>query len=249
MKKILSIVCILMLCLPAVAQKKSSSKSSSKKAQSTATYSGSKSSSSSVGHRAGQWGITADVGVNTGNTVTTIPAGAGTQTTDRPNNTTSWSFSVGGTYFVLKDLEVNLGLGYSNTRTFQGLDTDNVTRLYQNVGFFNITPSVGYHVRLCDWLHYVPKLEFGIGFGSVVTDVTFIPNTTRQTGTSNSFYVDLALLNFELLANRHFSLTLDIGGLNYFTQTIAPAPNTKQVTNTFNVSLLNGAIVGFRYYF
>lgn len=250
MKKVLSILCIMMLCLPAVAQKKTASKSS-KKSTTTATYSGGSSRSASTTiKQKGKFGITADISVNTGNTVQIGPDGAGgTVSTDTPNPQTSWGFDLGAVYFVTEKLEVNMGLGYSNVRNYQGLDTDRATKLYQNVGFFNIAPAVGYHIPLCNWLHYVPKLELGFGFGSVVTDVTFIPQTTRQTGSSFQFYADLSLLNFEVLANKHFSLTLDVGGLTYITQTLKPAPNTSQTTNLFNMSLLNGALVGFRYYF
>ncbi len=251
MKKVLSLLCILMLCLPAVAQKKTASKSSAKKSTTTATYSGgsSRSSSTSIKQK-GKFGITADINVNTGNTLTIGPDGTGgTVTTDTPNRVTSWGFNLGAVYFVTEKLELGLGLGYNNQRTFLGLDTDGATKLYQNIGFFNITPAIGYHIPLCNWLHYVPKLELGFGFGSVVTDLTFIPQTTRQTGSSFQFYADLSLLNFEVLAHKHFSLTLDVGGLTFVTQTLKPAPNTSRTTNSFNMNLLNGALVGFRYYF
>ena len=250
MKKILSIVCILMLCLPAVAQKKSSSKSSSKSSVATSSYSGGSRASSAAIKQKGKLGITADFGFQTGNTINTAPDGAGgINTTITPDRTLSFLAGAGVSYFVLERLEIGGTVGYSLTRTWLGLDTDNATNLYRRVGRFEIAPYVGFHIPICNWCHYVPKATFGFGIGSVVTDVQLVPTVTRNTGTSTRVYTDLAVLNFEFLLSNKVSITLDLGGIAYTSVTNTPAPNTKITTNTFAATFFNRNQFGVRYYF
>lgn len=251
MKKVLSILCIMMLCLPAVAQKKTASKSS-KKSTTTATYSGGSSSrAASVGHHKGQFGITANVGFSGGNTINVAPDPATGQpvSTTTPLGTSTFDILVGVNYFVLDKLEIGAGIGYSNTKTFLGQDANNQDR-YRNNGLFQIAPYVGYHIPICSWLHYVPQLELSLGFGSQVTDITINPKT-QQTGSSTRIALDLALINFEILASKHFSLTLNVGGFSFVHTKMENVNgiNTSRTSNNFAMNLVNGGFVGFRYYF
>ncbi|MBP5538834.1 MAG: hypothetical protein J6X69_03220 [Bacteroidales bacterium] len=249
MKKVLSIVCILMLCLPAVAQKKSSSKSSSKSSVATSSYSGSRASSAPIKQK-GKIGITADLGFQTGSTINTGPDGAGgINTTITPDRTMTFNAGAGVSYFVLERLEIGGTVGYSLSRTWLGLDTDGTTNLYRRVGRFEIAPYVGFHIPICSWCHYVPKVTLGFGIGSIITDLQLVPTITRNTGTSTRVYTDLAALNFEFLVSKKVSLTLDLGGIAYTSVTNTPAPNTKITTNTFAATFFNRNQFGVRYYF
>ncbi len=264
MKKVLSVLCILMLCLTASAQKKSSGKSSGKKATTTATTGGSSVSraSSAISHKKGSFALTADFGYTGGSQSWSWQAGNGMNTLTQPNNTTI-SFMVGADYFVLDNLEVGLGLGYANQRSRARPNVDAFgNALYQNIGLFTIAPNVGYHFPLCSWLHYVPKLEFSIGFGSNTTDIAVQPQQLKQTGTSNQFTINLALVNFEILVNKNVSLTLNLGGFSYDSLKLNNVPNPNgavdaagnvilatQTQTNIGFNLINGGFFGARIYF
>ena len=255
MKKILSIVCILMLCLPAVAQKKSSSKSSSKSSVATSSYSGG-SRASSVSHQRGSFAIFGNIGYSGGSVVDAWQVGAN-QNIRTNYNPTTVSFDAGVSFYVADRFEVGGSLGYMLQKTF--LRRFNGKDLFQRVGLFTISPSVGYHIPICSWFHYVPKATFTIGFGSNVNEIT---DQLIQRGGSLGIEVDLAAANFEILIHKHFSLTLELGGFSYTSLRLNNQPNPDgdvdaqgniilgtRTTNRFNFDLLNRGLIGFRYYF
>ena len=256
MKKVLSIICILMLCLPAVAQKKSSSKSSSKSSVAASSYSGGSSRASSVSHQRGSFAIFGNIGYSGGSRVDAWRTGANENLRTRFDPTTV-SFDAGVSFYVADRLEVGGSLGYMLQKTW--LNRMNGKDLFQRVGLFNISPSIGYHIPICSWFHYVPKATFTIGFGSNINEIT---DQLIQRGSSLGIDIDLAAANFEILIHKHFSLTLELGGFSYTSLRLNNQPNPDGVvdaqgniilgtrtTNTFNFNLLNRGLIGFRYYF
>lgn len=254
MKKILSILCVLTLCLSANAAGKKVSSSSSASSSSSSSYSSSSKSSSksaSVGHKAGQFGITANLGFSGGSNIVTQPdpttGGLVTQTT--PARTSTFLISAGVTYFVMDKLEIGLDLGYNNTRIFNAIDPVTGGNMFTNNGDFFISPYVGYHIPICNWLHYVPQFGLGLDFGSSTRDLSLNPKQ-QTTTSSTAFTVGLGVANFEILASEHFSFTLNLGGFNFTTtKSEDKVNNITQVQNTFGLTLFQQVNVGVRYYF
>ena len=256
MKKILSIVCILMLCLPAVAQKKSSSKSSSKSSVAASSYSGGsarKASSSLEPHHRNQVGITADIGYwgQVGIVTRDVAGQTQTTTTVDPNGQgIDFSFSVGANWFAIKNLEIGLSLGYASTKWYMGVDANN-DDLYRVQSLFNFTPQVAYHIPLCGWLDYVPAFYTSFGFGSRKTEQNINPYQTL-TQRSTRIIVGLDIVNFEIRPNKNMGLMLNVGGLYYNTSIqVGGGANNRNIaiTNTTSLSLFGNASIGFRYYF
>ena len=258
MKKVLSIICILMLCLPAVAQKKSSSKSSSKSSVAASSYSGGsarKSSSSLEPHHRNQVGITADIGYWGQVGIVTTDTGAGIQTTttvDPNQQGIDFSFSAGAVWFAIKNLEVGLSLGYASTKWNNGVDAQG-NDLFRINSLFSFVPNVAYHLPLCGWLDYVPRFFTSVGFGRNLVERNKNPYQTI-TQSATLIVVGLDLVNFEIRPKKNMGLMMNVGGFYYTSQiNVGPTrfdPNQiSDITNTTRLSLFNNASIGFRYYF
>lgn len=256
MKKVLSLLCILMLCLPAVAQKKSSSKSSSKSSVATSSYSGGSSRKASSGlepHHRNQVGITADIGYWGQVGIVTQNNGGGTQTTttvDPNGQGTDFSFSVGANWFAIKNLEIGLSLGYASTKWYLGPDANN-DDTYRVQSLFTFIPQIAYHIPLCSWLDYVPAFYTSFGFGKRVTEQNINPYQTL-TQSSSRIIVGLDIVNFEIRPNKNMGLMLNVGGFYYDTQIQRGGGANNQnvnIMNTTMLSLFGNASIGFRYYF
>ena len=254
MKKILSLLCVLTLCLSASAAGKKVSSSAASPSSAASGSSKAKSSyassSKDLGNKKGKWAITADLGFSGGSNITTQPDATGTMvTTTTPANTSSFNIAVGGTYFILDELEVGLNMGYNNTKNFLRVDPVTGGNMFQSIGAFTVSPYVGYHVRICNWLHYVPQFSLGLAVGSGTRDLSLNPKQQAKAD-SFSFITAIEVANFEILASEHFSLTLGLGGFNFTTnKTEDKVNNITQVQNTFALTLFRQANVGVRYYF
>lgn len=244
-----------MLCLPAVAQKKSSSKSSSKSSVATSSYSGGSRASSAPVHQKGKFGITGDLGLDFGSVTTVVLDATNTPVqTTRPNNQTSFGIAAGVSYFVLDRLEIGGSLGFNNVRTDQGPDPNDVNnkqRLYQDAGTFSIVPYVAYHLPITNWLHYAPAFQLGLGFGYVNTDITYFPQRQFNPASSLSFNATVNLLRFELLANSHFSFLMMLGDMTFSTTSVKDflGPGTSRTNTNFTLNVFGNFRLGARYYF
>lgn len=254
MKKILSVLCILALCLTAGAQKKTTS-SASAASSSSSSSSGSRSSSSrtpALGHHKGQMAITADLGYYyEQSTVTRTGGGQTTTVVTKDPRGVGIDFFIGGgfSYFINKNFEVGGSLGFNSNTTFIGVD-GNGDDLHQVVSLFTITPAVSYHVPIANWLQYAPEAYVGVGFGSNKVEQTINPYTT-QTGSANMVQVGLNFVRFEILASKKLSLMLNLGGM-YFdartTQAGGNAGTTTRTNTTVDLSPFGNLTVGLRYY-
>ena len=253
MKKILSVLCILLLCLSAGAQKKTTS--SSKAATSSSQSSGGSRSSSrtpALGHHKGQIGINADLGYYYEQMNRTTTGGGQTNTViikDPRGVGIDFFIGAGATYFLSKNWAVGGSLGFNSNTTFQGTDA-NGDDLHQVISLFAITPAVSYYVPIANWLQYAPQFYFGVGFGSNKVEQQINPYTV-QTGSANMIQVGLDFVRFEILASKKLSLIVNLGGMYADFRTTKTGGNAGTVTTTnttINLAPFGNMSVGVRYY-
>ena len=131
-------------------------------------------------------------------------------------------------YFIIDNLELHLGLGYSFTKE---PDDDKSSTNTENKFF------------------YTPGLDLGIGFGAQ----NYIDDTSKEKlfGVTN-FYISLSLLSFEYRPVHNFGISFRAGDLTYslmqYKQTVGDE-TMKVSNNNFNFGLNLSTSLGFRYYF
>ena len=131
-------------------------------------------------------------------------------------------------YFIIDNLELHLGLGYS----FQKEPDDDKSST--NTSLFVINPGVNY---------YLP----------IVENKFFIDDTSKEKlyGVTN-FYISLSLLSFEYRPVQNFGISFRAGDLTYslmqYKQTVGDE-TMKVSNNNFNFGLNLSTSLGFRYYF
>lgn len=147
-------------------------------------------------------------------------------------------------YFIIDNLELHLGLGYSFTKE---PDDDKSSK---NTSLFVINPGVNYYLPIVEnKFFYTPGLDLGIGFGAQ----NYIDDTSKEKlyGVTN-FYVSLSLLSFEYRPVQNFGISFRAGDLTYslmqYKQT-SGNETVKMAVNNFNFGINLGASIGFRYYF
>ena len=147
-------------------------------------------------------------------------------------------------YFIIDNLELHLGLGYSFTKE---PDDDKSST---NTSLFVINPGVNYYLPIVEnKFFYTPGLDLGIGFGAQ----NYIDDTSKEKlyGVTN-FYVSLSLLSFEYRPVQNFGISFRAGDLTYslmsYKQT-SGNETVKMAVNNFNFGINLGASIGFRYYF
>ena len=147
-------------------------------------------------------------------------------------------------YFIIDNLELHLGLGYSFTKE---PDDDKSST---NTSLFVINPGVNYYLPIVEnKFFYTPGLDLGIGFGAQ----NYIDDTSKEKlyGVTN-FYVSLSLLSFEYRPVQNFGISFRAGDLTYslmaYKQTSGNT-TVKRTVNNFNFGINLGASLGFRYYF
>lgn len=147
-------------------------------------------------------------------------------------------------YFIIDNLELHLGLGYSFTKE---PDDDKSST---NTSLFVINPGVNYYLPIVEnKFFYTPGLDLGIGFGAQ----NYIDDTSKEKlyGVTN-FYVSLSLLSFEYRPVQNFGISFRAGDLTYslmsYKQTLGNE-TVKTAVNNFNFGINLGASIGFRYYF
>ena len=126
-------------------------------------------------------------------------------------------------YFIIDNLELHLGLGYSFTKE--------PLPIVENKFF------------------YTPGLDLGIGFGAQ----NYIDDTSKEKlyGVTN-FYVSLSLLSFEYRPVHNFGISFRAGDLTYSLMSYKRTSGNetvKMAVNNFNFGINLGASIGFRYYF
>ena len=147
-------------------------------------------------------------------------------------------------YFIIDNLELHLGLGYS----FQKEPDDDKSST--NTSLFVINPGVNYYLPIVEnKFFYTPGLDLGIGFGAQ----NYIDDTSKEKlyGVTN-FYVSLSLLSFEYRPVQNFGISFRAGDLTYslmqYKQTVGDE-TMKVSNNNFNFGLNLSTSLGFRYYF
>lgn len=158
--------------------------------------------------------------------------------------------------FVIENLEVHLGLGYSFTRdpevdiNSSGDQVINST----NINLFTITPGINYYVPIVEYkFYYTPGLDLSVGFGGT----NYKTATSKEKLLSNTtFGISLALLSFEYRPLKHFGVSFRAGDFTYGLNSMKSPQSddgngTTAKYNTNNVSFgLNlNATIGFRCYF
>ena len=147
-------------------------------------------------------------------------------------------------YFIIDNLELHLGLGYSFTKE---PDDDKSST---NTSLFVINPGVNYYLPIVEnKFFYTPGLDLGIGFGAQ----NYIDDTSKEKlyGVTN-FYISLSLLSFEYRPVQNFGISFRAGDLTYslmqYKQTVGDE-TMKVSNNNFNFGLNLSTSLGFRYYF
>lgn len=158
--------------------------------------------------------------------------------------------------FVIENLEVHLGLGYSFTRdpevdiNSSGDQVINST----NINLFTIIPGINYYVPIVEYkFYYTPGIDLSVGFGGT----NYKTATSKEKLLSNTtFGISLALLSFEYRPLKHFGISFRAGDFTYGLNSMKSPQSddgngTTAKYNTNNVSFgLNlNATIGFRCYF
>lgn len=194
--------------------------------------------------------ISGSMSISGGNSKTAVTSGSTTTTTESPGTT---SFNIGPEfgYFIIDNLSLNLGLGYSLDKTYRGKEGD--SNLWNKTGLFTITPGVNYFVKLCNKVYYTPGVSLELGFGNTTRDIT--TNTKTKNG-AFEFGIDISVLSFEIKPCEHFGITLCAGALSYKHKTTSEEETeldvtvkTKTTSNKINFGINTGAEIGFKYYF
>lgn len=151
-------------------------------------------------------------------------------------------------YFIIDNLELHLGLGYSFQKEPDVNDPD--YKSSTNTGMFVINPGISYYVPIVEnKFFYAPGLDLGVGFGSQ----NYKTETSKEKlfGVTN-FYISLSLLSFEYRPVHNFGISFRAGDLTYslmsYKQTLGNE-TVKRTVNDFNFGINLGASLGFRYYF
>lgn len=151
-------------------------------------------------------------------------------------------------YFIIDNLELHLGLGYSFQKEPDVSDPD--YKSSTNTGMFVINPGISYYVPIVEnKFFYAPGLDLGVGFGSQ----NYKTETSKEKlfGVTN-FYISLSLLSFEYRPVHNFGISFRAGDLTYslmqYKQTVGDE-TMKVSNNNFNFGLNLSASLGFRYYF
>lgn len=151
-------------------------------------------------------------------------------------------------FFVIDNLEIHLGLGYSFQKDPDESDPD--VKSSTNTNVFVINPGINYYLPIVEGrFFYAPGLDLGIGFGSQNYKTE---TTSEKLYGVTQFYVSLALLSFEYRPVQNFGISFRAGDLTYslmaYKQTSGNT-TVKRTVNNFNFGINLGASLGFRYYF
>lgn len=151
-------------------------------------------------------------------------------------------------YFIIDNLELHLGLGYSFQKEPDVSDPD--YKSSTNTGMFVINPGISYYMPIVEnKFFYAPGLDLGVGFGSQ----NYKTETSKEKlyGVTN-FYISLSLLSFEYRPVHNFGISFRAGDLTYslmqYKQTVGDE-TMKVSNNNFNFGLNLSTTLGFRYYF
>ena len=194
--------------------------------------------------------ISGSLSINGGNSSSKVDFNNNTTKTKEPGDFT-FSIAPQFGYFVIDNLEVNIGLEYSLSKKY--LETENDTNLWANTNLFAITPGVKYYVKICDKFYYTPGAKLSFGFGSTKTQVS--PDTTVKTPIF-AFGLNLSALAFEFQPCEHLGIMFEAGSLDYTFAKVTKKDTvdnttikTTGITNNVNFGLNLGASIGFKYYF
>ncbi len=177
----------------------------------------------------------------------------GTRTTVREPS--AFSFQIIPEYgiFVMDRLQVNIGVGYSLTRSEPNKHSTDSENYYDYTNLFVISPGVSYYVPVCDKLYYTPGLSLGVGFGN---EKSQLKSDLIEKNPLTSFGISLSFLEFEFRPCSHLGISLSAGELNYtyLHSTYKEVDNGETVkyssnSNSVSFGLNLGAKIGFKYYF
>lgn len=145
-------------------------------------------------------------------------------------------------YFVMDNLEIHLGLGYS----FQK-DPSFGEESSTNISSFSIVPGINYYVGIVDGkFYYTPGLDFSVGFGGA--------NYKSEAGKERLYdatdiSVTLSLLSFEYRPVDGFGISFRAGSAGYAYKNMKNTSGTSMSSNSFSFGFNLSASLGFRCYF
>ena len=200
----------------------------------------------------GDMSISGNIGLNGGGTSYSSASGGTKVTVKEPS---AFSFQIAPEFgiFVIDRLEVNIGLGYSLTRSEPNKHSTDSENYYDYTNLFIISPGVSYYVPVCDKLYYTPGLSLGVGFGN---EKSQLDSDLIEKNPLTSFGISLSFLEFEFRPCSHLGISLSAGELNYtyLHSTYKELDNDETVKYSANSSSVSfglnlRATVGFKYYF
>ncbi len=177
----------------------------------------------------------------------------GTVTKDKDPSSISFTFSPEFGYFILDNLEVNLGLVYGLTSSIYSGSGD--TALRSSTHNFMVSPGARYFIPIVDGkFYYTPGAELGLGFSRNVRELS--DNTKAKGTTPFIFSLSLNICSFEFRPAEHFGISFSAGAFRYMLshesekETIAGVETKTSYThNSAGLDLNLSASLGMKYYF
>ncbi len=197
----------------------------------------------------GDFSVGGALGISGGSLKTTVKY-IGESTSKSTPSTVDFNLNPYFNYFVIDNLELNAGLGYSMQREFYDKDEDTGKNYYTfthtalfQIGAHYFVPLVG------GILYYTPGINFGFGGGSFVSpfDDDNIANTMKI---PFAFGCEINLGKFEFKPVEKIGVTLNVFDLSIvYAKFDTGSKDYKLGTTGFAANFDYGTSVGVKYYF
>lgn len=178
----------------------------------------------------GDMSMYGNLGINSGNVVSTASAGGVTTTVKAPKGI-DFSIGAGFGYFVADNLEVSLGLRYGLYRIQNNWEDVTATKkFYDMTNSFTIAPQLKYYVSIVDDVfYYTPSLKIGFTIEGGKSQID--ENTTEKYSytlsyngeqispigynSPTTFAIGLDLVSFEFKPSYNIGVNFSLGGIFY----------------------------------
>lgn len=172
-------------------------------------------------------------------------------TTTSKDSTPSGSFSFIPSfgYFVVDNLQLNVGLGYEMSAE-KSFDDNKSKKTIDSRHRYTLGLGLNYFIKVCNNFYYTPGFFYDFGGVSSIHKVSKENETKKTTRSGFTTGFDLNLVQFEVKVSNHCGLTLNLLNLEYdFTTTHRTSGDIRYTQNSNDIFFNLSSKIGFKYYF
>ena len=172
-------------------------------------------------------------------------------TTTTKDNTPSGSFSIAPSfsYFVIDNLQLNVGLDYT-MNSEKSFDDHKEKTIRDSRHQYTVGIGLNYFVKLCNNFYYTPGFFYDFGGVNINHKVTKENEVEKKTRSGLTTGIVLNIAQFEVKVSNHCGLTLGLLDLDY--DYCSTHRTNEKVTYTIknnDVFFKLSSKIGFKYYF